>query len=99
MELRNRSDADADTFLQERAEVVQTWETGKDVNFEEGVRYQAALPEKKRLSSVLAKARPRGVTLRQPRAGVALVDEHIALLKFLSESWRASFHDLMPIRV
>lgn len=85
MSLRNAK-IDMDTFQRERAEVLTTWPTGKDVNFEEGVRYQQALPDTKRFSSALAKAEREGKTLRQPRAGVALVDEHIKLLQFLEES-------------
>ena len=29
-----------DEFLREREEVMQTWPTGRGVDFEEGVRYQ-----------------------------------------------------------
>ena len=90
MQLRNQKLAMED-FLRERAEVVQTWPTGKDVDFEDGVRYQLALPESKRFSTALAQAEREGRTLSQPRAGVALVDEHIKLLQFLEPSC-----DLLP---
>ncbi|MBP8277113.1 MAG: methylaspartate mutase subunit E [Propionivibrio sp.] len=80
-----------DEFLREREEVMQTWPTGRGVDFEEGVRYQQALPESKRFSSALAQAERDGKTLCQPRAGVALVDEHIKLLQFLEPSC-----DLLP---
>ena len=90
MQLRNQK-LEMDAFLQERAEVMQTWPTGKNVDFEDGVRYQLALPDSKRFSSVLAKAERDGKTLSQPRAGVALVDEHIKLLQFLEPSC-----DLLP---
>jgi methylaspartate mutase epsilon subunit len=85
MSLANKK-LDLDTFLIEHAEVAQTWPTGMNVDFEEGVRYQLALPASKRFSSALATAEREGRTLRQPRAGVALVDEHIALLRFLEDS-------------
>lgn len=85
MPLRNQK-LHMDTFLSERATVAQTWPTGKDVDFEEGVRYQLAIPEHKRFSSALAKADREGRTLRQPRAGVALVDEHIKLLQYLEDA-------------
>ena len=49
MQLRNQK-LEMDEFLQERAEVMQTWPTGKDVDFEDGVRYQLALPDSKRFS-------------------------------------------------
>lgn len=90
MQLRNQTLA-MDAFLKERAEVMQTWPTGHDVDFEEGVRYQLALPDSKRFSSALARAEREGKTLCQPRAGVALVDEHIRLLQFLEDSC-----DLLP---
>ena len=90
MELKNQK-MTMDAFLKEREEVMQTWPTGQGVDFEEGVRYQLAMPETKRFSSALAKAEREGKTLCQPRAGVALVDEHIKLLQFLEPSC-----DLLP---
>lgn len=83
-----------DRFLSERAEVMGSWLTGKPVHWEDGVRYQQALPETKRFSSALASAAREGKTLRQPRAGVALVDEHIKLLQFLETSC-----DLLPTTI
>ena len=90
MQLKNQK-LEMDEFLQERAEVMKTWPTGEGVDFEDGVRYQLALPDSKRFSSVLARAEREGKTLCQPRAGVALVDEHIKLLQFLEDSC-----DLLP---
>ena len=91
MELRNKK-LTHDEFMTERHQVLQTWETGKDVeNFEDGVKYQQSIPEKKRFSLALLKADQEGKTLSQPRAGVALMDEHIALLKTLQEEC-----DLLP---
>lgn len=78
--------------MTERHQVLQTRETGKDVeNFEDGVKYQQSIPDKKRFSLALLKADQEGKTLSQPRAGVALMDEHIALLKTLQEEC-----DLLP---
>lgn len=90
MQLRNKK-LDIDTFLSERTEVAASWVTGRAVDFEDGVRYQQSLPEGKRFSSALAAADREGRTLRQPRAGVALVDEHIRLLQFLEDAC-----DLLP---
>lgn len=91
MELRNKK-LTHDEFMTERHQVLQTRETGKDVeNFEDGVKYQQSIPEKKRFSLALLKADQEGKTLSQPRAGVALMDEHIALLKTLQEEC-----DLLP---
>lgn len=50
MELRNKK-LTHDEFMTERHQVLQTWETGKDVeNFEDGVKYQQSIPDKKRFS-------------------------------------------------
>lgn len=93
MELCNQR-IDRNEFSAEREAVLQTWPTGKDVDFEEGVRYQHSLPESKRFSSVLLKAHKAGRTLFQPRAGVALLNEHINLLTFLEGSC-----DLLPTTI
>ena len=53
MELKNKK-MEMDAFLREREEVMQTWPTGQGVDFEDGVRYQLALPDSKRFSSALA---------------------------------------------
>ncbi len=73
-------------FEAERAGVLATWPTGKDVDFAEGVRFQRTLPESKRFSSALRDADRAGRTLFQPRAGVALLREHIDLLTYLQDS-------------
>ncbi len=93
MELKNKK-LDHTTFDAERIGVMQTWHTGQGVHFEDGVRYQRTLPDSKRFSSVLANAKKAGKTLFQPRAGVALINEHIELLTFLESSC-----DLLPTTI
>lgn len=93
MELRNKK-LDRKTFDAERIGVLQSWPTGKDIDFADGVRYQRSLPDAKRFSSVLLQAQKAGKTLFQPRAGVALIDEHIELLTFLEGSC-----DLLPTTI
>ena len=66
-----------------REQVLQTWPTGQEVDLEDAVKYQQALPEAKRLSRILAAAMEQERTLVQPRAGVALIEEHIELLRYL----------------
>ena len=61
MELKNEK-MTMDAFLREREDVVRTWPTGQDVDFEEGVRYQLALPER-------ASASPARWPPRNARAG------------------------------
>ena len=82
-----------DDFLKEREEVLACWPTGKDIDFEEAVKYQLSIPEEKRFGAKLWKADEEKRTLIQPRAGVALYDEHIKLLQYLEDMGGA---DLLP---
>lgn len=82
MELSNHK-LSAKTFSSERIGVLTGWPTGRDVDFADGVRYQRGLPPASRFSEAMAQADRVGRTLFQPRAGVALLDEHIALLQYL----------------
>jgi methylaspartate mutase epsilon subunit len=82
-----------DQFYKEQKEVLGQWKTGADVNFEESVAYQKTISDEKRFGSKLAKAKEEGITLIQPRAGVALEQEHIELLKYLEDEGEA---DLLP---
>lgn len=94
MELKNKKIA-IDDFMTERKEVLRTWVTGKDVkNFEDGVEYQATIPEHKNFAKKLFDADRDGITLSQPRAGVALIEEHIELLKKLQVEC-----DLLPTTI
>nr|WP_318384992.1 methylaspartate mutase subunit E [uncultured Enterobacter sp.] len=94
MELRNKK-ITHDDFMSERRQVLETWQTGKDVtHFEDGVKYQQTLPASKNFALALLKADQEGITLSQPRAGVALLDEHIALLKTLQQEC-----DLLPTTI
>lgn len=80
-------------FFKVREEVLKQWPTGEEVDLAEGVKYIKALPESKNFAKKLWKAKQEGKTLAQPRAGVALLDEHIELLNFLSKEGGA---DLLP---
>lgn len=95
MELSNKRISD-DLFFKTREEVLAQWKTGADVNFEEAVDYQKKIPANKVFSNKLKKAKQSGDTLIQPRAGVALVDEHIELLKHLQNEGEA---DLLPTTI
>jgi len=81
-------------FRAERSDVLQAWPTGKDVCFDEGIRYQQSIPDKKRFSSALAEAEKNQKTLLQPRAGVALLHEQIELLRHLQSGC-----DLLPTTI
>ncbi|MGH1486738.1 MAG: methylaspartate mutase subunit E [Cellvibrionaceae bacterium] len=80
--------------FEERERVLQSWPTGTDVDFAEAIRYQHNIPKHKRFSSVLANADQDQKTLLQPRAGVALLNEQITLLRHLQDSC-----DLLPTTI
>jgi len=92
MTLKNKK-LSHDEFFKIREEVLNQWPTGKDVNLEEAAQYLKSLPESKNFCSKLLKAKEEGITLAQPRAGVALVDKHIELLQHLEREGEA---DLLP---
>ncbi|WP_018236311.1 methylaspartate mutase subunit E [Ensifer sp. BR816] len=82
-EIENRK-LDRGTYEHERDTVLQTWHTGKDVDFAKGVRRHHEMPDSKKFSVALANAEAAHKTLLQPRAGVALIREQIQLLNDLS---------------
>lgn len=82
------------SFFQEREEVLKTWPTGKDVNIDEAIEYHKNLPEGKIFSKVMKRADDNSQTLIQPRAGVALLGEHIQLLQYLQQE-----ADLLPTTI
>lgn len=85
-----------DEFHEIRKNVLNQWPTGKEVDFEEAVKYQSAIPKEKHFSYKLINAKETNSTLIQPRAGVALVNKHIELLNFLVEEGGA---DLLPTTI
>jgi len=92
MNLKNKRLSDEE-FFSLREEVLSHWPTGKEVNLQEAVDYLKKVPDEKNFAKKLRKAKEDGVTLAQPRAGVALIDKHIELLNFLSKEGGA---DLLP---
>lgn len=92
MELKNKKWTEEE-FLKVREEVINQWSTGKEVNLDEAVEFLKNVPESKSFPAKLKKAKQEGITLAQPRAGVALINEHIELLKHLQDEGGA---DLLP---
>lgn len=92
MQLANRKWTDEE-FYGERKEVLATWPTGAEVDLDEAIAYQKAIPEEKRFCAKLNRAIETKTTLVQPRAGVALIDKHIELLRYLEDEGGA---DLLP---
>ncbi|MBN2206574.1 MAG: methylaspartate mutase subunit E [Candidatus Aminicenantes bacterium] len=84
-------------FLAQRRAVLDAWPTGRDVaDIEDGLRYQRTIPEDKNFAKVMSRAKASGRTLIQPRAGVALIDDHIRLLRYLETEGTA---DLLPTTI
>ena len=92
MKLRNKKWTEEE-FFAERKEVLAQWPTGKNVDLEEAVEYLKSIPDSKNFAKKLVAAKKAGKTLAQPRAGVALLDEHIKLLQHLQNEGGA---DLLP---
>ena len=95
MELRNRKITEAE-FLASRAQVLTQWPTGARVDLDEAIEFHKSLPPEKQFSRRLKQAKEQGTTLIQPRAGVALVREHIELLTYLQNKGEA---DLLPTTI
>ncbi|MBR3929922.1 MAG: methylaspartate mutase subunit E [Clostridia bacterium] len=85
-----------DAFEWQRKTVLGQWATGKDVSFDEAVKYQQAIPQEKRFSAKLLKAKNENRTLIQPRAGVPLIENHIKLMQYLQNEGEA---DLLPTTI
>jgi methylaspartate mutase epsilon subunit len=95
MELKNKKWTHGD-FFAVRQDILTHWPTGADVDMEEGFKYHETIPAKKQFAKKMTAAKKKGITLTQPRAGVALIEEHIALLNFLHDEGEA---DLLPTTI
>lgn len=85
-----------DAFSAMREEVLRAWPTGAEVEIQEALGYQKKLSPEKNFCEKLSWAAANGITLTQPRAGVALIPELIELLKYLEEEGTA---DLLPVTI
>ena len=87
MQLQNKKWT-IDHFLEVRKEVLSTWHTGSDplLNFDQAIKRLKSLPNDKNFAKKLIKAKKQKRTMIQPRAGVALIDEHIDLLNHLQDA-------------
>ena len=87
MELKVRNTRwDEERFLRERENVLSTWPTGKDVDFEEAVEYHKNLPEHKNFTKVMQKLHQEQETVIFPRAGTPILEQEIELNKALVEA-------------
>ena len=95
MDLQNKRITDAE-FQKIREEVLIQWPTGRDVDFDEAIAYHKSMPQHKIFSKKLEEAKKQGITLIQPRAGVALIKDQIELLTYLQDKGEA---DLLPTTI
>ncbi len=85
-----------DRLFEIREHVLKGWPTGREVHLEEAITWQQAIPPQQRFATVMKRAHDEGRTLLQPRAGVALVEEHVRLLRYLESRGEA---DLLPTTI
>ena len=80
-------------FLRIREEILLHWKTGQHpgLDLDTAVEKLKQLPKEKNFAYKLRQAKKQGITLVQPRAGVARLDEHIELLQFLQDEGHADF--------
>ena len=80
-------------FAKEREEVLSLWPTGREIDLSEATEYLRAIPQEKNYAREVVRAENNGITLVQPRGGVALLDGHMDLLRCLQDRGGA---DLLP---
>lgn len=82
-----------DVFLETRTRVRGQWETGQslDLELDRAVETLKAVPDHKNFAKKLRHAKANNITMIQPRAGVAVLKEHIDLLKYLETKGEADF--------
>ena len=85
-----------DDFCNIQKDVLQQWPTGKEVDFKDAVDYHKTIAPSKSFSLKLSEAKKNSSTLIQPRAGVALPEKLIELLRFLEDEGEA---DLLPATI
>lgn len=95
MSLKNKRIPDSE-FYEIRKDVLNQWPTGKGVDLDEAIEFHKAMPEHKVFSKKLVDAKNKGITLIQPRAGVALIQDQIELLTYLQDKGEA---DLLPTTI
>jgi methylaspartate mutase epsilon subunit len=92
MELKNERWSDEE-FFRERENILSLWPTGRQVDLLEATDYLRSVPSERNYALEVIKARSEGRTLVQPRGGVALVEDHIELLRCLQDQGGA---ELLP---
>lgn len=90
MKLENRKWEES-FFLEERKGVLDSWPTGRGVDLDDAVRFHLEMPREKIAYYRLRHGLEENCIYLQPRAGVALLSEHIDLLLALESRGAADF--------
>ncbi|MGD0153216.1 MAG: methylaspartate mutase subunit E [Thermacetogeniaceae bacterium] len=90
MTLENRK-WEQNLLEESRRQVLAGWPTGREVDLQEAMNYHRSLGQERVSYHKLRRGQQDGVTFLQPRAGVALLDEHINLLNTLEHQGAADF--------
>lgn len=87
MELRNKKWTEEE-FLNERSQVLKTWPTGSSplLDLDVVIENLKNVPVEKNFAHALNKAKLDGRTMVQPRAGVAVLEDHIELMLHLQNA-------------
>jgi len=87
MELRNKKWTEAE-FFEVREQVLKSWPTGSSplLNLDVAIENLKKVPKEKNFAIKLNEAKLAGRTTVQPRAGVAVLEDHIELLKYLENA-------------
>jgi methylaspartate mutase epsilon subunit len=85
IKIRNRK-IDEELFLKMHQQVLAEWPTGREVDLEEAVAYNRALPDSKNFMKVSLKQAAEGITTVWPRAGTPILEDEITLVKTLVSS-------------
>lgn len=96
MNLKNKKWSE-DEFFKVRKEVLAAWPTGASplLALDKATGYLKSFPKEKNFTAVLQEAKKQKRTLIQPRAGVATLQSHIELLRYLE----AAGADLLPTTI
>jgi methylaspartate mutase epsilon subunit len=78
-------------FENMRKVVLSAWRTGAEVDRDEAAEYLMKIGPEKNLAKRFLRAKKEDEVLVSARAGSALLDEHIALMKYLQDEGGANF--------
>ncbi|MFW5841988.1 MAG: methylaspartate mutase subunit E [Bacillota bacterium] len=82
-----------DSFLAVRKQILTQWKTGSSplLDLDKAVETLKNIPDHKNFAKKLRQAKENGITMIQPRAGVATIKQHIELMQFLEKEGEADF--------